>query len=178
MPHPIRCTPRKDPVPTIQEAGWAPGPVWMGVEQSNIKKSFAISRNLRGTLGRAKGETMGIAPGGGTPVIVPGIPAGIPGIPGAGSPPSGGRSGGGCDVSTPTAGATEEAAGTGKPSGSGMKPGGGPGTPKSAGGIWSGPSTGVDGTEPCCSCCCCCCCCCCCMWPESEPHALIPANFV
>ena len=25
-------TPRKDPVPTVQEAGWAPGPVWTGVE--------------------------------------------------------------------------------------------------------------------------------------------------
>ena len=23
-------TPRKDPVPILQEAGWAPGPVWMG----------------------------------------------------------------------------------------------------------------------------------------------------
>jgi hypothetical protein len=25
-------TPRKDPVPIVQEAGWAPGPVWTGVE--------------------------------------------------------------------------------------------------------------------------------------------------
>jgi hypothetical protein len=25
-------TPGKDPVPTVQEAGWAPGPVWTGVE--------------------------------------------------------------------------------------------------------------------------------------------------
>jgi hypothetical protein len=24
--------PRKDPVPSVQEAGWAPGPVWTGVE--------------------------------------------------------------------------------------------------------------------------------------------------
>ena len=24
--------PRKDPVPIVQEAGWAPGPVWTGVE--------------------------------------------------------------------------------------------------------------------------------------------------
>jgi hypothetical protein len=23
-------TPRKDPVPIVQEAGWAPGPVWTG----------------------------------------------------------------------------------------------------------------------------------------------------
>jgi hypothetical protein len=25
-------TPRKDPVPSVQEAGWAPGPVWRRVE--------------------------------------------------------------------------------------------------------------------------------------------------
>jgi hypothetical protein len=27
-PRPGRFTPRKDPVPIIQEAGWAPGPLW------------------------------------------------------------------------------------------------------------------------------------------------------
>jgi hypothetical protein len=27
-PHPGRFTPGKDPVPIVQEAGWAPGPVW------------------------------------------------------------------------------------------------------------------------------------------------------
>jgi hypothetical protein len=27
-PRPGRFTPRKDPVPIVQEAGWAPGPVW------------------------------------------------------------------------------------------------------------------------------------------------------
>lgn len=133
-----------------------------------------MRHNLRGTLGRANGDTIDIAPGGGTPVIVPGIPAGIPASPGAGNPPSGGRRGGGCDVSTPTPCATEVVgmaeAGTGKPSGSGMKPGGGAATPMSAGGIWSGPITGVEGTE---LCCCSCCCCCCCMWPESEPCASI-----
>jgi len=26
--------PGKDPVPIVQEAGWAPGPVWMGAEKS------------------------------------------------------------------------------------------------------------------------------------------------
>jgi len=26
-------TPRKDPVPVEQEAGWAPGPVWTGAER-------------------------------------------------------------------------------------------------------------------------------------------------
>jgi hypothetical protein len=29
MPH---STPGKEPVPTVQEAGWAPGPVWIGAE--------------------------------------------------------------------------------------------------------------------------------------------------
>ena len=27
-----RFTPMKDPVPIVQETGWAPGPVWTGVE--------------------------------------------------------------------------------------------------------------------------------------------------
>ena len=27
---PVASTPGKDPVPIIQEAGWAPGPVWTG----------------------------------------------------------------------------------------------------------------------------------------------------
>jgi len=31
MPRPL-FTPRKDPVPIVQEAGWAPGPVWTGAE--------------------------------------------------------------------------------------------------------------------------------------------------
>ena len=31
MPRPL-CTPWKDPVPIVQEAGWAPGPVWTGAE--------------------------------------------------------------------------------------------------------------------------------------------------
>ena len=31
-PRPGRFTPGKDPVPIVQEAGWAPGPVWTGVE--------------------------------------------------------------------------------------------------------------------------------------------------
>jgi hypothetical protein len=32
MPRPGCFTPRKDPVPTVQDAGWAPGPVWTGAE--------------------------------------------------------------------------------------------------------------------------------------------------
>ena len=31
MPRPL-FTPGKDPVPVVQEAGWAPGPVWTGAE--------------------------------------------------------------------------------------------------------------------------------------------------
>ena len=31
-PRPGRFTPRKDPVPIVQEAGWATGPVWAGAE--------------------------------------------------------------------------------------------------------------------------------------------------
>jgi hypothetical protein len=31
-PHPGRFTPGKDPVPIVQEAGWAPRPVWTGAE--------------------------------------------------------------------------------------------------------------------------------------------------
>ena len=29
---PDAFNPGKDPVPIVQEAGWAPGPVWMGAE--------------------------------------------------------------------------------------------------------------------------------------------------
>ena len=29
---PAAFTPRKDPVPIVQEAGWAPEPVWIGAE--------------------------------------------------------------------------------------------------------------------------------------------------
>ena len=31
MPRPL-FTPGKDPVPIVQEAGWAPGPVWTGAK--------------------------------------------------------------------------------------------------------------------------------------------------
>jgi hypothetical protein len=31
MPRPL-STPEKDPVPTVQGAGWAPGTVWTGAE--------------------------------------------------------------------------------------------------------------------------------------------------
>jgi hypothetical protein len=32
MPRPL-STPEKDQVPIVQEAGWAPGPVWTGAEK-------------------------------------------------------------------------------------------------------------------------------------------------
>ena len=31
-PRPGRFTPEKDPVPIVEEAGWAPGPLWTGAE--------------------------------------------------------------------------------------------------------------------------------------------------
>jgi len=31
-PRPVHFTPGKDPVSTVQGAGWAPGPVWTGAE--------------------------------------------------------------------------------------------------------------------------------------------------
>ena len=31
-PHPGRFTPGEDPVPIVQEAGWAPGMVWTDAE--------------------------------------------------------------------------------------------------------------------------------------------------
>jgi len=31
-PRPDRFTPGNEPIPTVQEAGWAPQPVWMGAE--------------------------------------------------------------------------------------------------------------------------------------------------
>jgi hypothetical protein len=37
MPWP-HSTPGKDPVPMVQEAGWAPGPVWTGAE--NLTPTF------------------------------------------------------------------------------------------------------------------------------------------
>ena len=33
-------TPRKDPVPIVQEAGWAPGPVWTSAENLSPPPGF------------------------------------------------------------------------------------------------------------------------------------------
>ena len=51
--------PRKDPVPIVQEAGWAPGPVWTGgksrphrdsIPDRPARSSVAISTELLGQL--------------------------------------------------------------------------------------------------------------------------------
>jgi hypothetical protein len=47
-PSPGRFNPGKDPVPIVQEAGWAPGPVWTGTENlaaSGIRSPDGPSRN-------------------------------------------------------------------------------------------------------------------------------------
>jgi len=37
---PGRFTPEKDPVPIVQEAEWAPGPVWTGAENLSPPPGF------------------------------------------------------------------------------------------------------------------------------------------
>ena len=47
MPRPL-FTPGKDPVPIVQEAGWAPGPVWTGVENltpTGIRSPYRPARS-------------------------------------------------------------------------------------------------------------------------------------
>ena len=55
-------TPGKDPVPILQEAGWAPGPVWTGgksrshrdsIPDRPARSSFAIPTELPGPLLRS-----------------------------------------------------------------------------------------------------------------------------
>jgi len=48
-PRPL-FTPGKDPVPIVQEAGWAPGPVWTGAE--NIAPTGIRSRTLQPVASR------------------------------------------------------------------------------------------------------------------------------
>ena len=43
-------TPGKDPVPILQEAGWAPGPVWRGAE--NLVPTGVRSRTVQPVVGR------------------------------------------------------------------------------------------------------------------------------
>jgi hypothetical protein len=45
MPRP-RSTPCKDPVPIVQEAGWALGPVWSGVENNNNNNILLTANGL------------------------------------------------------------------------------------------------------------------------------------
>ena len=42
--------PGKDPVPIVQEAGWAPGPVWTGVE--NLVLTRIQSRTVQPVVSR------------------------------------------------------------------------------------------------------------------------------
>jgi len=47
MPRPL-FTPGKDPVPIVEEAGWAPGPVWTGAENltpTGIRSSDCPARS-------------------------------------------------------------------------------------------------------------------------------------
>jgi hypothetical protein len=41
---PAAFTPGKEPVPIVQEAGWAPGPVWIGAE--NLAPNWIRSPDL------------------------------------------------------------------------------------------------------------------------------------
>ena len=41
---PGRFTPRKDPVPIVQEAGWAIGPVWTGAEYPTLARIDHLDR--------------------------------------------------------------------------------------------------------------------------------------
>jgi hypothetical protein len=61
MPRPL-STPGKDPVPTVQEAGWAPEPVWTGAENlapTGIRSPDRPTRSLRAFVACKKGETFG-----------------------------------------------------------------------------------------------------------------------
>jgi hypothetical protein len=40
-------TPRKDPVPIVQEAGWAPGPIWTGAENLTPTRILSPDRSAR-----------------------------------------------------------------------------------------------------------------------------------
>ena len=60
-------TPGKDPVPILQEAGWAPGPVWTGgksrphrdsIPDRPARSSVAIPTELQGP--HTRGHTVGI----------------------------------------------------------------------------------------------------------------------
>jgi len=46
-PRPGRFTPREDPVPIVQEAGWAPGPVWTVAESRAYTGIRSLDRSAR-----------------------------------------------------------------------------------------------------------------------------------
>ena len=48
---PAALPPMKDPVPTVQEAGWAPGPVWTGAENLATPPGFD-PRTVQSVAGR------------------------------------------------------------------------------------------------------------------------------
>jgi hypothetical protein len=48
MPFPSCFTPRKDTVPIVQKAGWAPGTDWIGAENSSPPPAEIRSKDLPG----------------------------------------------------------------------------------------------------------------------------------
>ena len=70
---PGRFTPGKDPVPIVQEAGWAPRPVWTGVENLVHQPGFD-SRTVQPVASRY--TDYATRPGKkGKPVQITGVPA-------------------------------------------------------------------------------------------------------
>ena len=51
-PLPGRFTPGKDPVPSVQEAGWAPGQIWTGAE------NLALHTGIRSPDRPARSESL------------------------------------------------------------------------------------------------------------------------
>jgi len=56
---PAAFTPGKDPVPIVQEAGWAPGPVWTGAENLAPKGIPSLGRPAR-SKSRSQGTALHI----------------------------------------------------------------------------------------------------------------------
>jgi len=49
-PRPGRFTPGKDPVPIVQEDGWAPGPAWTGAENFAPAGIPVYTKNIIGLI--------------------------------------------------------------------------------------------------------------------------------
>jgi hypothetical protein len=43
-------TPGKDPIPIVQEAGWPPGPVWIGAENLALTRIRSPNRPARSSV--------------------------------------------------------------------------------------------------------------------------------